>query len=492
MTMISNPYLSPLPLILKALLRRLGWLALVLWGFPVGILALVLVGIPWGIWRPAPLLEIGRGAILIALMLFPIVMWFVGLLLAQAMMSLLPAAQVVLLPSYRHRVVAVSTVLGFALWAAVLPSFALQDLVANRAAFLIPWATLGAYGALGLGFIGGICVTNAQNAASAGSGLWQRWMWVAAMLATMFLPISLNHAPLRQWMTAPWLGDWVVFTPLGVLCLLVGPLSWRGLTVLWTVRALPPPTYAGRDVQAQVHSGSGWGLATLVRSLHGQHSLRPEFLLFQPNLLSLPTLPWLYLVSLSPVVMVFPILLSDTLSFSDMLGAMEPVFVLFSAALPLMPILGGGLNAPRLGQSLLLPGVALNRSTMPRKILLHLLVVWLIGAGFAMLPVAIFAIWTGASAENVLLTAALLLWGICTACAFAFFRLPRKTVKAVGDPVELVVGMVLVGFMPAAQAWGLELFPAATCFAAIAMGFVIPMALTHFGQRRWQNMDYGA
>lgn len=482
--------------ILKALLRRLGWLALVLWGFPVGILVLVLAGIPWGIWHPAPLLEIGRGAILIALMLFPIVMWFIGLLLAQATMSLPLAAHVVLLPSYRRRVVADSAVLGFALWATVLPSFALQGLVANKDALWFHWAPLCAYGVLGLGFIGGICASNAQNANSSGLALWQRWMWVAPMLATMWLPITLTHAPLWQWMTTPWLSDWVVFTPLGVLCLLVGPLTWRGIAALWMVRAQVPSSPVVRDVQTLTRSGNSWGLASGVRWLHTKHSVRPEFLLFQPNLLSLVTLPLRYLVVffglLAPLTVADQLLSTTPASLPALIEVCGMVLVPFFLALPLTPALGSNLDLPRLGQCLLLPGIAFNRYTMPHQILSRMLAVWLIGAGFTMLPVAAYAVWAGASAKSVVLTTGLLVWGICTATAIAFFRQPRKATKAAGDPLETLVGFVLLGTVPCVHAFGIDALPFATACTAIVVGFLIPLALSLVGLHRWQNMSYSA
>ena len=466
-------------LILKTLLRRIGLLTIMLVG---GVLIVRLYGM---VFQSNPV------AVMMTLVFTPMLGWFLGGQLGHVLGDMLRAPYCEFVPAYRRRVVRVSVVLGLALWALLAWNYAAGGFGTEPPAWL-RWVPLWSYGTLGLGFIGGFLVFKTLNRIAITP--WSRESWLRALtfLATCALPYLVAfNATFRNWVNTPLSDTLPGITGLALLCLWVGPLSWPVLIRLLP-RVQPQTSEIQRDFQAHLRAGVGsaWGLPYFVQRLHRKGQTRIEFLVLQPTLLSLasgPLIAYGFLVGFMALWLLF----NPKLHLNTVLEMSAAGFLGGMAALPITPLWAGTINAQRIGRSLLLPSQS-TRSKLPRQIFARTLRVWIGGIFVGLAPALGFTLLLGISSTLVALVATALLWVICTAGAFAFFRLPTRTKAPPNDPVGLGVGMVLMLCLIPAKTFLFDTYTTATSLAVIALAFVVPWMLYQLGIHRWKTMEYGA
>jgi hypothetical protein len=232
-------------------------------------------------------------------------------------------------------------------------------------------------------------------------------------------------------------------------------------------------------------------LSTLVGRTHKRERLRIEFLMFQPVLLSMVTVPLILVVVFVGLQVLWAGLVPKGMEFSSVLKTSGQSALIGMFAVVFMPVFTGAIDLPRLGRSLLLPG-QIKRQNLPGKLFKRLLSVWIGGALSALIPAAAISLWMGAPASTLAWLSILVIWGICVAAAFEFFRAPRSGRKAALDPVGIALGMCLLMLTTLAKPFFFDVFTVGVCLAVIACAFGIPVVLYHLGLKRWATMEYGA
>jgi hypothetical protein len=464
--------------ILRAITPRIALMTVLLIAIPVGIRL-------YGLFEPNPI------AIAFALAFLTAMTWFVGGLVGSAVANLMGAVRLRLIPAYRRRLLSVVVVLGLCLWSLVPLLLASSDFDPVPIPWL-RWAPLWSYGLMGLGFVGGFCAPEMSK--WSGPLSWSRLTWTRTLpfAITWMLPVVVvSSESLRRWLSIPLDAGLPGFTPLAVLCLLVGPLSWPAIVSLLTAPRQDSPV-TKRDWESQLRSGNGnaWSLSAVASRLHGEGRLRIEFLVFRPPLLSLWTSPWFYLIAIAGVLLWFALTrgLGGT---GDVLKMNLEPFLFAALTTALAPVYAGAIDVQRLGRSLLLPGQG-NRATLPSQLFARLLWVWIGGVAVAMAPVAGIALWSGITPIKLGLFAFLISWGICCSAAVTFYRTPSASRKTVANPVDLGLGLLLMSSFMLAKTFFFDVYSVETCLSVIALAFVIPVALYRQGLKRWHTMEYGA
>jgi hypothetical protein len=158
--------------------------------------------------------------------------------------------------------------------------------------------------------------------------------------------------------------------------------------------------------------------------------------------------------------------------------------------LAFMPLTVPAVQTQRVGQSLLQPG-KLSRATLPRWLFGRLLSLWLFGVGVVALPAIGWSLWLGITAQKLGLSLALLVWSVCLAASFVFWRIPGRTRSRALDPAGMLLyGLLLVLFILFDVV--LNAFPVENLLAGLALAWLAPALLYRLGLRRWQRMEYGA
>jgi hypothetical protein len=466
--------------ILRAIARRVGVFAGLLLSMPLAVRL-------YGWHEPNPV------ASMIALAIgFPLVLWFVGGLLGGAVANLMGGTRALLVPAYRRRVLTVSVLLGLCLWALV-PLYYLSGGFAIDGIPWMRWVPLWSYGLLGLGFIGGTLSPDLGTGERALT--WSRESWARSLLVLVvwLTPTFIAFNPLlRDWLNFPLDATLPGITPMAILCLLLGPLSWPAV-VLLTARARSDTPTVNRNWAEQVRAGTNaaWGLPALARRTHGAGQLRIEFLVFQPALLSIVIAPLIF----ETFFLIFQVLVgglvTNGMDFFAVLKTNANSLPIIALMIPLTPIYAGAIDLPRLGRSLLLPG-QFKRRNLPAQLFKRLLSVWIGGALVSAISLAAMALWMGTLASTVAWFSLMVVWCICVAATIDYFRAPRAEKKVALDPVRIALSMGLMLMGTLAKPFFFDVYPAWICLAVFAVAFVIPVVLYRLGHKRWDTMEYGA
>ncbi len=415
---------------------------------------------------------------------------FVGVMLGNVLAPLIQCAAVQIVPGYGKRLLRVASMLGVLAWLPIPLSFAIGDIDLSLAPWL-RWVPLWAYGAIGAGFLLGV---NASGmAAYKGREFWRRYL---LGLLPMLAVASFANVTVRELLNAPIFQQLPGFTPLAVMCLLLGPLSWpallaRKVTVRQKEQAEGTPK--PRDLQTYYQRGGSafdsWYLSKLVARWHSKGRVRPELLVFSPFLLSCWTMSGFVLV-FPFLMLIFPLLAGapgGSLSLASVDMKMSTMLLVF----PLMPLMSNALDGPRMGRILLLPGVC-KREALAPWLFGRLLLLWMIGAFITLLPALGWAIWFGVSSVTLALYAALAVLLVSFAATLVFWRTPsRKQWKTI-DLAGAAVWFVLMGITPLLGPLFFSQFAPSICAGVIGLLFAAPLTLYALARRRWQTMEYGA
>jgi MFS family permease len=279
---------------------------------------------------------------------------------------------------------------------------------------------------------------------------------------------------------------------LALACLLMGPLSWPSLA--WLLPEDRPQAVSTLDAMVeQARRGNFLGnlsLSGMLARTHSGHRSRLEFLVFSPGLLSLWT-GVLWPIVLGMVALLWHSTqgwLGDTLNVMKWGGVPFGMLVFILSVSPLlMPIV----QTRSLGRSLLLPG-QWRRSSLPEKLFGRMLTLSLLGAGVILLPTFALVPLLGTPWLKLLLLAVLLLWSISVCTSLVFWRIPRRSASAGGDPVVLGVFMLLALLTSVADYFLFVDISTATSLAIMALAFALPVLLYRSGLKRWRAMEYGA
>ena len=458
----------------------------------IGLFAGLLLSIPLAV-RLYGLHEANPVASMIALAIgLPAILYFVGGLLGGAVANLLGGTRASLIPAYRRRVLTVSVLLGLCMWALV-PLYYLSGGFAVYGIPWLRWVPLWSYGLLGLGFVGGLVAPDLGT--GAGILTWSRASVVRSCLVALvwLAPTLIGFTPsLRNSLNAPLDVALPGVTPMAMLCLLLGPLSWPAMVRL-AARLTADVPVVKRNLAEQMRSGSSaaWGLSALVGRTHKRARLRIEFLVFQPALLSMVNVSLIFAAVFVGLQVLWAGLVPKGMEFSPVLKTSWQSALTGMFAVVFMPVFTGAIDLPRLGRSLLLPG-QIKRQNLPGQLFKRLLSVWIGGALAVLIPVAAISLWMGAPASTLAWFSILVAWGIYVAAAFEFFRAPRSGKKAAIDPVGIALGMCLLMLTTLAKTFFFDIYPIWVCLTVIACAFVIPAALYGLGLKRWATMEYGA
>jgi hypothetical protein len=421
-----------------------------------------------------------------ALGMAPFASIFTALLLGLGAAGLMTEHALCAVPAYRQRILWLSAAVGLLLWLSVvlcLPFGRLNPVVAPW----LRWVPLWVYGGLGAGFIGSylmLCGARSRHPV---------WAVLGFPLAMWSIIISSTHDAARAWLNMPLLESLPGFSPMAVLCLFVGPLSWPFLLSREVARSQPAHarsvTMCQTDAQRRGTRFGRWCLSLVAGRWHGRGHARPEFQVFSPYLLTMwggawvtAVLPFLILLGLR--LWGVPIGASGILSA----GGLQAGFMIF--VLAFMPLTVPVVQTQRVGQSLLQPG-RLSRATLPRWLFGRLLSLWLFGVGVVALPAIGWSLWFGIGAQKLGLSLALLVWCVCLAASFVFWRIPARTRSRVFDPAGMLLyGLLLVLFILFDVV--LNAFPVENLLAGLALAWLAPVLLYRLGLRRWQRMEYGA
>jgi hypothetical protein len=243
------------------------------------------------------------------------------------------------------------------------------------------------------------------------------------------------------------------------------------------------------DVQRRGTRFGGWCLTLAAGRWHGRGHVCAEFQVFSPFLLTLWTGVWLT-AAMPLVLLVWQRLSGQPGSASGTLSAGGIQAGLMVFILALMPLTVPPVQTQRVGQMLLLPG-RLSRATLPRWLFGRLLSLWLFGVGVVSLPAIAWSQWLGITPLKLGLSLALLVWSVCLAASFVFWRIPGRTRSRAFDPggmllyVTLLVLFLLFDlFLNAVSVEGVLI--------CMALAWLAPMLLYRLGLGRWRNMEYGA
>jgi hypothetical protein len=214
-----------------------------------------------------------------------------------------------------------------------------------------------------------------------------------------------------------------------------------------------------------------------------------EFQVFSPYLLTMwggawvtAVLPFLILLGLR--LWGVPIGASGILSA----GGLQAGFMIF--VLAFMPLTVPTVQTQRVGQSLLQPG-RLSRATLPRWLFGRLLSLWLFGVGVVALPAIGWSLWFDIGAQKLGMSLALLVWCVCVAASFVFWRIPGRTRRRTFDPAGMLLyGLLLVLFILFDLV--LSVFSVESLLICLILASLVPVLLYRLGLRRWQRMEYGA
>ncbi len=467
--------------ILKAFVRG-SWL--------LSLFALVLVSLPivalltgW-LFPESPAANIG-------LAMAPLGSFFVGMLMGLVFARLTDFGGVLSLPGYGPRLLRVTSLLGVLAWLPIPLSLALGHIDLTFFAWL-RWAPLWALGAMGMGFL--MVAGSSVVAASKGYGHWSQFVWGFVPLAAIVLFTNTTAGAL---LNMPIFASLPGLTPMAVICLLLGPLSWPALLARKVKRTqnaraqgVPRPLDAMLRRRRGGNAFDTWYLSKLLTLWHSRERPRPEFLVFPPYLWS----SWLTGAVFIPVLAVFP-------SFVEILMGMPWRAPDYShngmglagviPAMALMPIMLFSTDGARVGRILLLPGLK-SRKTLPRWLLSSLLSRWMRGAVAALLPAAGLALWFGMEPVKLGLYAMLVLLLASYIAALTFWRIPRMKRSTQVDSIGLVFWVPSYAAIPLAEALLFDRFSAPVCVAAMCLLFAVPLTLYALALKRWQTMEYGA
>lgn len=414
---------------------------------------------------------------------------FVALLLGMAAAGLVTDYAVCAVPTYRQRILRVSVVLGLLVWLSVVLCLAFGHLNPVVVPWL-RWVPLWAYGGLGAGFLGGYLVFCGARSRHPLLAVLRFEMVMIAIFVS-----SINDTA-RLWLNFPLLESLPGFTPLAALCLFVGPLSWPFLLSRRTARGQQARDHtvstSGNwqiDAQRRGTRWGGWCLTGVIDRWHGRGQVRAEFQVFSPFLLTLSAAAWV------TVFMPFVLLVGQRLTgfpgsvtgvLSD--GGVPAGLMIFFLAF--MPLTVPAVQTQRVGQTLLLPG-KLSRTTLPRWLFGRLLSLWLFGVGVVTLPAIGWSLWLGITAQTLGLSLALLVWSVCLAASFVFWRIPVRTRSKAFDPGGMVLYVLLLVLFILFDLV-VTVFSVETLLGCLILACLAPVLLYRLGLRRWQRMEYGA
>ncbi len=417
---------------------------------------------------------------------------FIGILLGTVVMPLIDCSAPSVVPGYGSRLLRVTSLLGILSWlpTPLIVAFGPVDL--GLIAWL-RWAPLWCYGAIGAGFLVGL--NGSGMGMYKGREFWRRYVLV---LLPMLLVPAFSNDSFRELVNAPLLATLPGFTPLAVVCLLIGPLSWPAMLAP-KVAVRQPERSVGkpkrRDLQSYYQrGGSGfdtWYLSRLVARWHSRARVRPEFLVLSTYLLSSWTAAG-FILSFPVLLQLYGLLMGQSVSHADFVATtMSSQLSIMLPITTLAPMLTNVLDGQRLGRVVLLPGLP-PRALVPTWIFRRLLGVWLFGAAVTLLPALGWAIWYNASASSLALYALLSVWLVSLAATLTFWRTPsRKQWKGI-DTVGAVTWFALFFASALLEPLLLSKFSPAVCALVIGLLFLIPVSLYQLGLKRWKTMEYGA
>jgi hypothetical protein len=462
--------------VLHALLRRNPLLTLL--GLAMAAVPIAFQGVGW--------FEPNVNGATYALGMAPFTSIFTALLLGLGAAGLMTEHALCAVPAYRQRILWLSVAVGMLVWLSVVLCLAFGRLNPVVAPWL-RWVPLWVYGGLGAGFIGSYLMFRGARSRH------PVWAVLGFQLAMWSIIISSTHDAARAWLNMPLLKSLPGFSPMAVLCLFVGPLSWPFLLSRGTARsqaALTRPVTNWRiDAQRRGTRFGGWCLTGVIDRWHGRGHVYAEFQLFSPYLLTMWGGAWVtavlpFLILLGLLLWSVPINASGILSA----GGLQAGLMIFILAF--MPLTVPAVQTQRVGQSLLQPG-KLSRATLPRWLFGRLLSLWLFGVGVVALPAIGWSLWLGITAQKLGLSLALLVWSVCLAASFVFWRIPGRTRSRALDPAGMLLyGLLLVLFILFDVV--LNAFPVENLLAGLALAWLAPALLYRLGLRRWQRMEYGA
>ena len=468
--------------IVKAFVRR-SWLLTVL----CLLLALApIVSLPLAGYFPnVPMVTIGVTAAAFA-------SYFVGALFGNVLAPLMDCSAPSVVPGYGSRLLGVTSLLGVLAWVPTPLILGLGSVDLGIVPWL-RWTPLWAYGALGGGFLLGVNVSGMGM--YKGREFWRRYL---LSLSPMLVVAAFSNSAFRELANAPLLATLPGITPLAVLCLLIGPLSWPALLARKVALRQPERsvgTPRRRDLQSYYQRGGSafdtWYLSRLVARWHSTAGVRPEFLVLSTFLLSSWTMAGFVLIF--PILMqIYILLMGQSVSATDFaVATMTPQLSLLLPFTTLTPLMANVLDGPRLGRVLLMPGLP-PRALVPSWMFRRLLAVWMFGTAFTLLPALGWAIWYSASAASLSLYALLSVWLVSLAATLTFWRTPsRKQWKGI-DTVGTSTWFVLLMATAMLEPLFFSKFSPVVCAVVIGLLFLIPVGLYQSGLKRWKTMEYGA
>ncbi len=421
----------------------------------------------------------------------PSVSGFLGMLLGWSFVRLTDFGGMLTLPDYGRRLLRLISLLGFLAWLSIPLSLALGAIDLADVVWL-RWAPLWSYGAMGASFLTFARMHGADQ--SKGPAHWRRYLW--ALLPLGFI-VMLANTTAAALLNMPILQELPGFTPLAVICLLLGPLSWPSLLAgelktIQVARAEGAPR-ANEALLKKRHGGSAfdtWYLSKLLTLWHSRERPRPEFLVLPPYLWS----SWYAVAITALVAAALPslvhLLSGMPLQAPDYSGnRLGPLALL--APMLLLPLAMFVAEGPRVGRVLLLPGLT-NRKTLPNWLFSRLLSQWMLGAAMSLVPIAAFLLWFGMAPVKLALLAMLLFLLGSIAAALAFWRIPGMNRSRQVDGLAWVVWVLSFPVVPIAETQLFDLFSPLECMAAMGLAGVLPLTLYALALKRWKTMEYGA
>jgi hypothetical protein len=415
--------------------------------------------------------------------LMPFISTCVGGLLGAVSASLMPGQIWRTVPAYGHRIVTVCLLTSIAVWLPLVWSVPEAEIVAR-----VPWTrwtALWCYGALGVGFVSGGAALYLRSGVL-------RCLWIALVLILLSWTVPngwSSHAGFRRWGLTPLAGELPFFSPLGLICLLVGPMSWPLLAWMLNHGRQSPSIGGGTNwLKVAWNERGEWSLPLIARTSHGRDHLRSEFLVFPAATLSFWTLAWMP-VAIPPILFLWFLFMGEPgTAVHSLRGALDGSFIvgmISQFGFALVPL---KLMRPP-GQTLLLPGQP-GRASLPRWWFERYLMISIIGASAVLFPVAGWALWLNYSPVKMLLFGVYWFWTMCSCISVIFWRMP---LRARGfDWLQFGLCLTLLVSTGAVADLFLNVYSSLTCLAVMGIAFMLPWALYRQGVKRWQRMDYGA
>ncbi|TXT37527.1 MAG: hypothetical protein FD135_3520 [Comamonadaceae bacterium] len=405
----------------------------------------------------------------------------VGGLLGSFSASLMSGQAWQTFPVYASRIVTVCALTGMAVSMPLLWSISEAEMM-NWTHWTVWWC----YGALGLGFVSGGAALYLRSVVF-------RWLWVVLVIMVLFWVMPnrwSRHTGFYHWGAAPLFEEIPFLSPLGLICLLVGPLSWPLLARMIAHDRQPPFVDGGSNWLTTIWNERGeWSLPFIAHRIHGRDHPQLEFLALPSSLLSLWTSAWMPVV-LPIIVWLWYQLTGEpgtaVQSLKDVLREYFNVFLISS--LSVLGFAPANFSPRPAGQILLLPGQPC-RFSFPKWWFQRYVWIAIVGASATLLPMAGWALWLGYSPIKLLLFALFLLWAMCSCISLHFWRVPIRVQGF--DLVQLGVVVVMALFLGLVDPYFLGVFSPVTCLIVMSLAFVLPWTLYQQGVKRWQRMDYG-